>query len=271
MLRNIMKTIILSTLLLSFVVGCSKPASKNDYKEWHDTTYRVENGAEVKVGESKIVQEFDDQGRVNKIIYYNDGVILSSYSEVFRNSTNNIITQKSFDASGTLERSSVGFWVDDKFIWRKEYSAEGKLTSHTKYKYDTKGRKLEEKFYNADGELLNGRKYEHDDKNNSSSEMRFESDGSLGFGKIVYKYNEDGLKAERIHYWKGKASEITTYDYVGGNCTSEITSAPNGKVFYQFTTDYNKNGIRKVRRKFKPSEETGELDLVEITKSKVKY
>jgi len=266
-----MKTIILSTLLLSFVVGCSRPASRNDYKEWHDTNYRVENGAEVKVGESKIVQEFDGQGRVNKIIYYNDGVTLSSYSEVFRNSTNNIITQKSFDASGTLERSSVGLWLDDKYVWSKGYSAEGKLTLETKYKYDAQGRTLEQKFYNGEGVFLNGYKCEYDDPNNSSSEMLFKSDGSLDFRKIVYKFNEDGLKVERIHYWKGKAYEITTYNYVDGNCTSETKSDPREKVFYQIRTDYNKNGTRKVRRKFKPSEETGELNLVEITKSKVKY
>ena len=266
-----MKKIILLTFLMGLISGCSKTPLRADFREWHDTNYRVEKGVEFKTGESKIVRELDGQGNAKKIIYYDDGVTLSRYSEVFRNSTNNIITQKSFDASGTLVRWFDGLWVEGKYVWFKQYSAEGKLTLQTKYKYDAKGRTLEQKFYDSNDALLNGHECEYDDKNNSSSETLLKSDGSLDFRNIVHRYNDDGLKSESTHYWKGKEYEIIKYEYANGNCTTETSIAPDGKVFYKTTTDYSKSGTREIRRNFKPNKETGELELVEVTRSNIKY
>ena len=93
---------ILYIATLCILVGCASIPPKEQIKEFHGIIYRTENGVQVKKSEWKYVHEYDQNGEINKTLYYHDGG-LTSYTERQLDQESGLVISTTFDASGHIQ------------------------------------------------------------------------------------------------------------------------------------------------------------------------
>ena len=226
-------------LITSVLVGCNSNPLKENLKEYHETVFHIKNGIRVKETESRLVQEYDQQGEVSKILYYDDDAnTLSRYTKRRSDLQRGIITHTSFDASGKKTGWSEANLHDEEIVWCKDYDLEGNLIGELQSKSDDQGRQIEAKYLKGDGSVLHTLVYTYNDKKNTKTRITYDADGQQEPGKIVSQYDErhNLVKVD----WYGSSDIFTTYEYTyfDGKRQTCVRSS-RGKVYEKTIYKYN--------------------------------
>ncbi len=254
------------------LIGCTSNPSKEKFKEHHTVVFRIENGTRVKERVSRVVQEYDEQGEVSKILYYDDDVdTLSRYTERHFDPPSGIVTQTSFDASGTKEDWSVALLHDKKVIWHKSYDLEGNLALQIESKFDDQGRQTEALYLRGDGTTLHKLVYEYDDKENKKTRTTYDAEGNRKPGKVVNRYDDSNNLIRQDWYDSRDRIHLAyEYTYLDGRRQAEVQSS-FGNVFKKVIYKYEKMGNVKEARTYEPDEDSEDLVLHKIKITNYKY
>lgn len=257
---------------VSTLIGCASNPPKEKFKEYHTSVFRIENGTRIKEEESRFVQEYDEQGEVSKILYYNDAPdTLSSYTERHLDPPSGIVTHIFFDASGTKEDWSEAQLQEGKIVWSKHYDSTGTLIQVLQSKFDDQGRKTESLYLKGDGAILHKLVYEYDDKENKKTRTTYDAEGMRKPGKIIDLYDENNNLIRQDWYDSPDRIHLTfEYTYLGDKRQTEVQTS-QGKAFKKREFEYDDRGNEKETRTYESVGDSDELTLSEIRTTNYKY
>ena len=160
------------------------------------------------------------------------------------------ITYKVMDTFGVVKKGEIknGYNEDFNSIGNEMevdffYKSDSSLNSKNIFKYDEKGKLIEENIYKSNGRLDTKKTFKYDDKGNEIEDDLYKSDGSLD-SKYTYKYDEAGNEIECKVYKSDNNLEhkyIYKYDQKG-NQIERSGYKSDGSISYKSTSKYDDNG-----------------------------
>ncbi len=181
--------------------------------------------------------EYDQAGNYLTDIFYNDGIVFQKRFYSFFQGER-IVKEETFYTKNTISAATSSN-TKEKKAEEKKYSA--KYT----YKFDDKGRRIEEKRFSSDGSLFSTEKTIYKDK--EIEQTRYNPDGTFNF-KAITKFDDKGNEIEYI----GESAYIagaSTFRYfyesfdAKGNWTKRITKilkTKSGKSSFEPYMIYNR-------------------------------
>jgi hypothetical protein len=265
------KIYLLNIAVLAMLAGCTPTHKEEQFKEYHSTTFQVENGIKSKKTECRIVQEFDAHGDVIKTSYYdNDVHTLSSYTTRQFDTNRNTVIYTSFDPSGKKLSWSENLLQNEKIICHKDFDADGHLVMTIKSKYDDKGRQTEVTYLKGSTNQLQKLVNEYDAMG-TVTQLRYDSNGNMEHVKTVSKYDKKHNLTELD--WIDSSSKTVLsfkYTYSAGKCRKEIHS-DGDKAFKKRIYKYKNGGDVITIYTYERSETDDTWQLREIHTTSYKY
>lgn len=226
-----MKTKLVSIFIpLILLSGCSTVEKKNNLAEMNlkgkvqskrEISYEaIDKFGKITKGKRLPTYELSDEyilfnemgNKIRYSLYYTEGSLL--YTETYNYDDNGNRIERNFG----VDEFRGGKWLykyDSKGrrIEEIEYKPDGSINRKHFFKYGAAGNKIEKKEYKSDGSLENISSYKYDDKGNQIEENRFNSDGNLNV-RETYQYDDEGnLIEDNVHYSDGTQATKTTYTY----------------------------------------------------------
>lgn len=168
--------------------------------------------------EYKVVYTYRDDGtQIGKTRYRVDGEIVLRFSA-------------ELGETGNIERTVV-------------YERDGSVNFVYKYRYDSKGNRIEEAHYSGDtGELRYRETFSHDSKGNLTQTIGYAADGSESFSRR-FSYDDEGRKLEEHGIIEREPFRTIRYMYdEQGNVASTVVLMGDGSLHSKTKSKYDEHG-----------------------------
>ena len=250
-------------ILLLIIFGfTNKSKKKTDFEDLKlngnvksiiENTYKAEEKfGEISKGEKLITLIdtenhtiiFNEQGNIveekNHLIYY-------KIQQIYDNQNNKEIVN-TYDKNNKLtSQTKYKYDSNGNFIEYNQYY-EGKLVHKGKFKYDDEEKPIEHNFYDQTGKLQSKRKNIYKNKEIVDSKD-YDGDGNLEF-QTVFEYDSNGNETKMTNFNSlGDINQKIMYKYNSENIVIESIDLYNNiskKEKYKYIFDSNKNWIQKI-------------------------
>lgn len=185
--------------------------------------------------------EHDRNGKITKIIEYNEEGEILGWIEYIINSQGNSEKQERYNKQGNLSSTvEYEYGENDNVVKVEVYDNSENISWWIKYEYDEKENRIRETslLYTNVGETTISTEHEYDEKNNLIKSTQYNSDGSI-FKYKVYERDEEGRVKKISNYEGGASLAFEWEEYVYSDDEKKTT-------IYEYVTPQKLKGWREL-------------------------
>ena len=188
------------------------------------------------------VYEYDDDGNISKISYYDELGVLSGYRLYEYDDRGNKTKETYFDEDGKEDyRYEYEYDERDNRTKNTYFDEKEEWWSCSVCEYDDNDVLVKQTFYHKDDEVSDYYIYDNDDQGNAIKISRYDSDGSLAY-YYCYQYDDAGwVMNEKDYLADGTPSYSFDFDEYG-KLLKSVSYDSDGKQMESILFDYNADG-----------------------------